>query len=371
MKVHMKALNRAFEKAFEHSSENDNILELIECMGEEMGCERISIFEENEEGTCDNTYEWCRPGVVREQIMLQHVAVAKFDSWHDRLIGREYIVVRNREELKEHDPDVYRMFVDEDIHRAIVTLLAFHGKNFGFCILEDPSGEVMEDEELIMPGVRYILSSMLYSRNLVAKLRRLGYIDSLTGAGNRVSLQEHLEQLDTGKSVSVICIDVIGWDDASDKIPQLEKEQTLLRAGHILTDIFDEEHVFRVASGEFVIVENGADDMLFKTNMRSIRGLFREHNLLAAICGERREALEGPVDDFIHELHKKAEEERKLMLSHRKTVERHGSSDHDGFEKARIGLPRGDEFFRLADQFLAGLFEESVAAIVTDINYFK
>ena len=48
-------------------------------------------------------------------------------------------------------------------------------------------------EALIMPGIRYILSSMIYSRNLVARLRRLGYTDSLTGAGNRVYLQESLD----------------------------------------------------------------------------------------------------------------------------------------------------------------------------------
>lgn len=96
----------------------------------------------------------------------------------------------------------------------------------------------MADRELIMPGIRYILSSMIYSRNLVSKLKRLGCIDTLTGVGNRVSLQEHLEQLDHGKAMSVICVDVIGWDDAEGKLPHLEREQTLLRAGEVLTNLY-------------------------------------------------------------------------------------------------------------------------------------
>ena len=365
--VHMKALNRAFEKAFLHSEGNDNIEELIACMGEELGCVRVSIFEENDEGTCDNTYEWCKAGVIREQILLQHVDLANFDTWHERLTHNETIVVHNREELQEHDPDVYRMFTEQDIHTAIVTLLAFHGKNFGFCILEDPSGAVMTDAELIIPGVRYILSSMLYSRNLVHRLRRLGYTDALTGVGNRVSLQEHLENIDHGESLAIMCLDVIGWDNDEGKVLHLEKEQTLLRAGEILSNLLDEDHVFRVATGEFIVVESGVDKATYTTHMRTIRGLFHEHNLLCAMAGEWAQAAPANVDDFIHGVHEHVEEERRVILTHRKKASRATTTEDD----ANITIPKGEAFFRLADRFLANLFEESVVTVAVDINYFK
>ncbi|MBQ1490762.1 MAG: hypothetical protein IIZ39_02275, partial [Blautia sp.] len=139
----MLALNRAFEKAFASNDDNDSVVELLACMGEELGCDRISIFEENSEGFCDNTYEWCAPGVIREQVLLQHMAVESFDSWHDRLLNREIIVIRNVEEIKDRDVHIYRMFQDQDIHSAIVSLLAFHGSTFGFCIFENPGEEVL------------------------------------------------------------------------------------------------------------------------------------------------------------------------------------------------------------------------------------
>lgn len=372
MLAYMKALNRAFEKAFLHSEKDNNISELLACMGEELGCKRISIFEENDEGTCDNTYEWCQKGVVCEQILLQHIALSKFDTWHDRLINNEIIVVQSPEELREHDPDVYNMFLEQEIHSAIVTLLAFHGTNFGFCILEDPDEAVMKDEDLIMPGIRYILSSMIYSRNLVARLRRIGYVDTLTGAGNRVSLQEHLELIDHNKSVCVISIDMIGWDDNKGKTLHLEKEQTLLRAGEILTNLFDEEHVFRVDTGEFVIIENGIDQVLFEADLHSIRGLFHEHNLLASISGSFREKLTGTMEDFIHEVHEKTEQEKIIMLRHRnQAVRRQRKREENSGKKADINLPRGDAFFRLASRYLSEIYEGSVLCIVTDINYFK
>ena len=370
----MKALNRAFDKAFLHSEDDDNISELLACMGEELGCERISIFEENEEGTCDNTYEWCSPGVIREQILMQHVAIARFDSWHDRLINHETIVVRSQEELVDHDPDVYAMFVEQNIHRAIVTLLAFHGKNFGFCILEDPSDQAMYDKNLIMPGIRYILSSMIYSRNLAARLRKLGYIDTLTGAGNRVSLQEHLETMDYSRPVGIISIDMIGWDNNEGKMAHLEREQTLVRAGEILINLFDSDQVFRVATGEFIVVFGGGEEAVFVNDLHTIRALFRKHNLLASITGEWQEVIQDPIDHFIHRVHQKTEDQKKVILAHRNKEERRLRAEEDSedlFEKADIDLPRGDGFFRIADRFLAELYEGAVVAIVTDINYFK
>ena len=371
MSRHMQALNKAIEKAFSHSQNDDNIDELLCCMDEEFGCSRISIFEENDQGSCDNTYEWCRPGVVHERILLQHIAIARFDSWHDRLINRETITVRSPEELRASDPDVFRMFIDQHIHSALVTLLAFHGKNFGFCILEDPDDAVMADAQIIMPGIRYILSSLIYSRNLVGKLRRLSYIDTLTGVGNRVSLHEHLEQIDRTKSVNVMAVDVIGWDDAEGKQPYLEKEQTLMRSGEVLTNLFGSDQVFRVSTGEFIIIESSLDRPAFESNMLNIRSLFREHNLLASVVGEWRDQVPASIDELIKTVHRRAEDEKRVILAHRGKGAPRAETRVEKEDRAAIHLPNGDAFFRIADRLLADLFEESMLCVVTDINYFK
>lgn len=367
----MKALNRAFEKAFAHSEANNNLIDLIACMGEELGCDRVSIFEDTGDGNLNNTYEWCKKGVIREQMLLQHIAIDKFDTWHDRLHAEETLIVNTPEELKKHDPDVYAFFKEQEIRSAMVTLLAFHGKSFGFCILENPGDEVLKDHQLIMPGIRYILSSMIYSRNLVDRLKKLGYIDTLTGAGNRISLQEHLEALNHKKPISIICTDVIGWDNSEGKIMHLEREQTLVRAGEILTNLFDEEHVFRVATGEFIIVENDLDEAEFDMDMQTLKGLLRENNLLASCHGIWTGKLDGTVDALIHEVHIKTEAEKKILLSHRKKTETAVLSEKEEALRANIDLPKSEAFFRLAENFLAELFEEAIVTVVVDINYFN
>ena len=77
------------------------------------------------------------------------------------------------------------------------------------------------------------------------------------------------------------------------------------------------------------------------------------------------------MDDLIHEVQLKTEEEKRLLLAHRSHMERRHAAEAGAGEKANISLLRNDAFFRLADQFLASLFEERVVAIVTDINYFN
>lgn len=370
MTDHMKALNRAFEKAFAHRSENDTIEELLSCMGEELGCDRISIFEENEAGFCDNTYEWCRSGVVHEQILLQHIAISRFDTWHDRLVNNEIILVTDPSDLKDHDPDVYQAFLEQGITSAIVALLAFHGKNFGFFILENPHENVMADKEMIMPGIRYILSSLIYSRNLISRLRRIGYTDTLTGAGNRISLQEHLEKIDLHRAMGLICLDVIGWVNDDGKLPHLEKEQTILRTGDILMDLFDEEHVFRMASGVFLILQDGIEKSFFEQDLARIRVLLREQNVLASAVGKWIPEIPDSVDELIHNVQLKADEERRILLNHRVQF-MHSADAQDSSRKAKISIPRGDEFFRLAEHYLASRFEDQILCVVTDINYFN
>lgn len=367
----MQSLNRAFEKAFAHTATKETLKDLLSCLGEELGCDRISIFEINDDRTCDNTHEWCRPGIEREQIMLQNIPMDAFDTWTDKLDRNEIIVVHDPQEIKESDPDVYHMFEMQHIDHAIVSMLAFHGGHLGFFILENPDEETMQDAELILPGMRYILSSLVYSDHLIHRLERIGYTDALTGTGNRISLQEHLEAMDPAASVGIVYCDVLGW--AMDGGPKhLEREQTLLRTGEVLTNIFDEGTVFRVATGEFLVVEGGISRQEFETDLATIRGLFQEHNLEIALASTWNEQCVGSYDAMIRQAHLLVSDERKRVSEqHARRKNPAMIMEWEREDRAEIGLIREDEFFRKAEDFLSEVFDESIVTVVIDVNYFK
>lgn len=52
----------------------DKVLnQLVEYIGQRMTADRAYIFEQNDRGTFDNTYEWCKAGVSKEKDNLQDV----------------------------------------------------------------------------------------------------------------------------------------------------------------------------------------------------------------------------------------------------------------------------------------------------------
>ena len=53
---------------------------LLEHLGKALNGERTYIFEQNESGGDDNTYEWVADGVEPEKESLQNVPVSKFTS---------------------------------------------------------------------------------------------------------------------------------------------------------------------------------------------------------------------------------------------------------------------------------------------------
>ena len=370
----MKALNRAFERALDHSEKKDNIAELLSCIGEELSCDRICVFEVNEEDKdkkCVKTYEWVHRSIRHDRIFWQSLSDTVFDAWYGRLQQHEIITVTDTDDLKEYDPDVYRVFTEQGIHRAVVSGLAFHGKAFGFFVLENPSDDAFSDRDLLMPGLRYVLSSMVYSEHLVRRLMRIGYKDSLTGVGNRLALQEHLYQIEEKSSLSIIYFDVIGWRNGEGKQHHLEIEQTVFRTAKLLAELYGEHHVFRTAVTELLVVTEQESEILYEEELMRIKVLLREHNLLVAVASLWKANVDKPVDALLHSVHQVLLPKRRMLAAHRdpETVPIKLDENHDDF--AKIDMMRGNEFFQKAEAFLGELFEESVATIVFDINHFK
>ena len=367
----MRALNRAFERALDHSDNRDNIAELLSCIGDELGCDRICVFEVDEENVCRKTHEWIHRKMPGERMFWQGLSEAVFNAWYERLRKHEIITIENLEELKTYDPEVYRNFVEQGINRAVVSVLSFHGKPFGFFVLENPNDEPFKDRELLLPGLRYVLSSMVYSEHLVSRLMRIGYKDTLTGVGNRLALQEHLAEIPIETSLSIIYFDVIGWRNGEGKQHHLEMEQTVLRTAEILMEIFGEEHVFRTALSELLVVAEQESEAAFEEELLRIKVLLREHNLLVAIASLWKSRVDKPVDMILHSVHQVLLPKRRMLSAPRdpttKPVPPEGG--HDDF--ANITLPRGNDFFMKAENFLAELFEVSVVTIAFDVNHFK
>ncbi len=373
MNENLSVLNRAFEKALAHTASRETLIDLLSCLGEELRCDRISIFEINPDGTCDNTYEWCGKGTLSEKDLLQHLPVTWLGTWKQKLERDEIIVISDMKEIKDEAPDIFEVLAAQKVESVIVSKLAFHGKSRGFFVLENPGREFLEGARDILPGMRYILSSLVYSDHLIHKLERIGFSDNLTGTGNRLSLQNRLEQLDPGKKTGMIYCDILGWDVDDGNPEHLDHEQMLLHTGEILENLFDKEkEVFRIANGEFLVLQSSVEEASFRHSVQILKNLFLEKDLLVATGVKWVPFCEDTFDAMIRQTHLLMySDKRKLVAEREKNIRHKKNRLWENLENARITLPKSEDLFRQAGEWLSERYHENILTAVIDINYFK
>ena len=106
----------------------DQCLEvLLEHLGKALNGERTYIFEKNESGGDDNTYEWVADGVEPEKENLQNVPPEVCASWYQKFnIGR-HIIIDCLETIQETEPLQYKTLKRQGVHSLVVVPL-YNGK---------------------------------------------------------------------------------------------------------------------------------------------------------------------------------------------------------------------------------------------------
>lgn len=83
------------------SEENpDKVLnQLVEYIGQRVTADRAYIFEQNERGTFDNTYEWCKAGVPPKKDNLQDVPYeGVIETWFAQYQESNNVIIHDIEE---------------------------------------------------------------------------------------------------------------------------------------------------------------------------------------------------------------------------------------------------------------------------------
>lgn len=65
------AMNQAIRVALRQETPNQTLEVLLELLGKTMEADRTYIFEKNDHGHDDNTYEWAARGVIPERIICR------------------------------------------------------------------------------------------------------------------------------------------------------------------------------------------------------------------------------------------------------------------------------------------------------------
>jgi len=185
-------INEGLRVALLEETPDQSLVVLLEHLGKALSGERTYIFEQNESGCDDNTYEWVADGVEPEQGNLQNVPPEVCAGWYRNFSVGGHIVIERVEDIRESEPLQYENLKRQGIHSLVVVPLYDGKRIIGFCGVDNPPVKLLEYASNMLQTAAYFIVSSLKRRNLFRELKKRSYLEG------RQSLEDILEGARTG-----------------------------------------------------------------------------------------------------------------------------------------------------------------------------
>ena len=170
-------INAGLRAALLEETPDQSLKVLLEHLGKALNGERTYIFEQNESGGDDNTYEWVADGVEPEQENLQNVSPEVCAGWYRNFSVGGHIVIQNVEDIRESEPLQYENLKRQGIHSLVVVPL-YDGKQvIGFYGVDNPPVKSLEYASNMLHTAAYFIVSSLKRRDLFRELQKRSYLE--------------------------------------------------------------------------------------------------------------------------------------------------------------------------------------------------
>jgi diguanylate cyclase (GGDEF)-like protein len=251
---HEFIINEGLRIAMSTSVPSDSLNLLIEYIGKTLSCERAYIFEKNDSGLFDNTYEWCAEGVVPQKDNLQNIPSEDVRGWMKIFSADTNIIIKNIDDTKEKNPVIYGYLYPQEITSLVVSPIRTNDNIIGFFGVDNPPDNSLENISDIFSILGHFIASLLTSRNLFAKLEKLSFSDLLTGFGNRHAMDNYLGGIQKSDSIGMLFCDLMGLKKVNDSYGHQAGDKMIIRACNCIRRAFPDTALFRMGGDEFLVL---------------------------------------------------------------------------------------------------------------------
>ncbi len=168
-------INEGLRAALLEETPDQSLEVLLEHLGKALNGERIYIFEQNESGGDDNTYEWVACGVEPEKESLQNVPPEVCAGWYRNFSVGRHIVIESLEDIRDTDPLLYENLERQDIHSLVVVPLYDGERIIGFYGVDNPPVRLLEYASNMLQTAAYFIVSAMKRRNMFRELKKRSY----------------------------------------------------------------------------------------------------------------------------------------------------------------------------------------------------
>ena len=265
-----KGLTECLRRMAAINDPNEVIEDVLVFLGEKYFCGRAYIFEKGENYTLSNTYEWCAPNIIAQKNLLQKESQDIVRQWWSLFESGQSVIIRNLEEVKESDPQLYAVLERQHIISLAAAPIWSKGELIGFIGVDNPEQNIESIAAFLLEIGRFV-SAIMERRNLNDKLRYLSYHDQLTGAYNRHAYSEFLDNFQGDMSLGVVYGDVSGLKRINDGDGHQWGDYWICFWYKMLKEVFPEEKIYRIGGDEFIVICMGAAEDHFQAAVAKLQ----------------------------------------------------------------------------------------------------
>lgn len=278
-----KIVNEGLRLALGTSSADKSLDIILEYIGKALDGERTYIFEHNENGYDDNTYEWVANGIKPEKDNLQNLPPELCANWYRNFQEDKNIVIENLENIREEDSEQYKNLKRQDIHSLVVVPLYWEKKIIGFYGVDNPPAESLDYVSDMLHIMGSFIVSSIRRRNLLRQLERMSYRDQLTQFGNRYAVDWFVEHEWNGEQIGVVYCDITGLKKVNDEQGHEAGDRLIIRACECLAGVFKGYGLYRIGGDEFLVLCLGIEEKDLREHVEKLRMDMKEHQVTMAV----------------------------------------------------------------------------------------
>ena len=279
-------INEGLRIALLAPTPDQSIEVMLEYLGKTLHGDRTYIFEKDERGYDNNTYEWVADGVVPEKEELQNLPPEVCAHWYKKFQDNRCVVIHQLEDIREKDPILYEVLEKQSIHSLVVVPLYDNGKVIAFFGLDNIAENIsFEYTQSMLQMTGYFFVSSMKQRNLVRKLQEISFHDQLTKLGNRFALEDYATQVDRRRSIGVVFCDITGLKRVNDSQGHIAGDKFIMDASECLKNTFGDQNngLFRIGGDELLVLCPEMTKKMLKEKISDLRSYMAEANVTMAI----------------------------------------------------------------------------------------
>ncbi|MBR4515539.1 MAG: diguanylate cyclase [Lachnospiraceae bacterium] len=278
-------VNHILQYAMDADDPEIRINKALEYLCLELHADRAYIFEDMNDGTFDNTYEFCAEGVTDEIDNLKGLPYdGVIDVWYEEYEKGGHILIYDIEKYRDVCLNMYNVLKPQDINTLVTGPLIQEGKYIGFFGVDNPPAEMMEEVSEIIRLLMFFLSEMVSQRDNRKRLLEYSFHDSMTGVGNRRAEKEfERNELDTSRSYGYVMCDINGLKAVNDNQGHEAGDEMIKVVAESLSEVFGRDNVYRMGRDEFAVYtyEDSLDK--FESKIDKVKTVVNEKSVYVAI----------------------------------------------------------------------------------------